>query len=532
MNLRRFRLLGKLLLAALLMLAVWVLLVWVASRPVFKRLIDLTPQRINSVDPVTEDLLAELRAEKVEVEFHLLYPPLEGLAQDQAGQQSLAIRQRLRDLTDLLLRRYQFLGGELVAIHHYDFYRDAAATRKAVQEFAYQAQEGEVVVVAMRQPGKEKRFRKLSLVSDLAVIDLPATQQPLPGARMPVPVLKDFKGEEAISSALKSLLVQGIPVVYFLKGYSSTLDFRGTGGFGYSDFRVVLGRLGFEVKDLSLRETQTVPADAAAVLVMEPTRDFVERDAVALFEYVKRGGRVFVNYVWSNDSESNPTGGKFGELLGYEVGARPVFHLIPDLHGRAGGRGMDGNNGVAKLQLFVSASHPTTRRHAEAGRPFEVAWARELRERPGGPREIVREELMRTGPQGWTAVPDANGEPSYRAPAVGLREFFVGMAFQVNPPASGDNTAIPGSPRPGQVVVVTGAFCNNAGMPFFGAIALNIVNWMTDRRVLLDIQGSRYEADHLDLKPQQIARIWYLLVCGVPGAFLLLGLVVYLRRRN
>ena len=115
---------------------------------------------------------------------------------------------------------------------------------------------------------------------------------------------------EAISSALKSLLVQGIPVVYFLKGYSSTLDFRGTGGFSYSDFREVLGRLGFEVRDLSLRETPAVPADAAAVLVIEPTREFVERDAVALFEYVKRGGRVFVNYVWSNDPESNPTGGK------------------------------------------------------------------------------------------------------------------------------------------------------------------------------------------------------------------------------
>ena len=65
-----------------------------------------------------------------------------------------------------------------------------------------------------------------------------------------------------------------------------------------------------------------------------------------------------------------------------------------------------------------------------------------------------------------------------------------------------------------------------------GAIALNIVNWMTERRVLLDIQGSRYEASYLQLQPQQITRVFYLLVCGVPGAFLLLGVLVYLRRRN
>ena len=41
----------------------------------------------------------------------------------------------MRDLTDLLLKRYQFLGGELVTIHHYDFYGDAAATQRAAREF-------------------------------------------------------------------------------------------------------------------------------------------------------------------------------------------------------------------------------------------------------------------------------------------------------------------------------------------------------------------------------------------------------------
>ncbi|HZN40248.1 MAG TPA: Gldg family protein [Planctomycetota bacterium] len=530
MRLRRFRLFGNLLVAALLMLATWVLLVWVASRPAFKRLIDLTPQRINSVDPVTEDLLRELRAAKVEVEFHLFYPSVDGSAQDLAGQQVLAIRQRLRDLTDLLLRRYQFLGGELLTINYYDFYGDAAATRKAVADFAYTAQDGDAVVVAMRQPGKERRFRKLSLVSDLAIIEQPETPGS-PVRRMPVPVLKDYKGEEAISSALKSLLVQGIPVVYFLKGYSTSLDFAGTDSFSYSGFRAALQKLGFDVRELRLSQTQPVPADAAAVLVIEPTSNFVERDAVALFEYVKRGGRVFINYAWSHIPESNPDGGKFGELLGYEIGERPVFHLIPDVSGRAGGRGMDGNNGVAKLQLLANRSHPTTRRLAESQRPFEVAYARELRER-GASREIVREDLLMTGEQGWTALPEPNGEPSYRAPAVGLRAFVVGSAFQVNPAASGDNTAVPGSARPGQVIVVAGAFCNNAGMPFFGAFALNICSWLTERRVLLDIQGSRYQANHLDLKPQQFARVWYLLVCGVPGAFLLLGVVVYRRRRN
>jgi hypothetical protein len=66
----------------------------------------------------------------------------------------------------------------------------------------------------------------------------------------------------------------------------------------------------------------------------------------------------------------------------------------------------------------------------------------------------------------------------------------------------------------------------------FGDLALNICNWMAERRVLLDIQGSRYEAKHLQLQPQQLARVRWLLVWGVPGTFLLLGLAVFFVRRR
>lgn len=534
MKLRRFAALLNLLLAALLMLAVWVLVVWVASRPALKTLIDLTPQHINSVSPLTEELLGELRAQKVEVEFHLFFPPLEGQAQDDATRQSIAIRTRLRDLTKTLLVRYRWLGGENVTIHEYDFYGDTASTREAVQAFDYKAAEGEVVVVAVRQPGRERRWLKLSLVSDLGVIDVPVAQPNAgPAPRVSVPVLKDYKGEEAISSAIKSLLVQGTPVAYFLKGYSPDIDREdGTAtAFGYGGLRAGLARLGFDVRDFDFRTQPTVPPDATVVLVMEPRRDFADREAEALFEYVKRGGHVFIDYSWSGvGADWNPDGGRFGELLGYEVGSAPVFHLIPDTSGRAGGRGLDGNDGVAKLQLQVNSVHPATRRLAEAGRPLEVAAARELRERPEAPSEIRREPLLRTGDQGWLAVPDTDGLPDNRAPRIGLRSFLVGMAFEVDArSAAGDAT---GAPKAGHVVVISGLFCNNRGVQLFGDLAYNICNWMAERRVLMGIQGASYKAQHLQVQPQQLQRVWNLLVYGVPGAFFVLGVVVILMRRR
>ena len=81
-------------------------------------------------------------------------------------------------------------------------------------------------------------------------------------------------------------------------------------------------------------------------------------------------------------------------------------------------------------------------------------------------------------------------------------------------------------------MLVSGAFCNNAGMRFYGDFALNVCNWLAERKVLLDIQGARYEVRTLEVKPQQMESVWALLVLWVPGVFLALGLLVWWRRRH
>lgn len=528
MNGRRYALFGQLGLAAALMLAVWFLVVWVASRPALKSLIDLTPQRTNSIDPATEELLRDLRAQKVEVQFHLFFPAIEGRASTDAEVQAIAIRMRLRELTRTLLRSYQYVGGENVTIHDHDFYGDPAGTRDAAQRFDFKAPEGEVVVVAVRQEGREWRYRKLSVITDLAEIDLPTSQGAGgPAGQRLVPVLKNYLGEQGISSTMKSLLVQGAPVVYVMNQYSPGLDVQSAAGSSYRNFLRGLGEAGFDVRgDLDLQKAG-VPADAALVIVLEPRRDFTDRDAEALFAYVQRGGRLFLNYAWAGLSDWNPDGGKLGQLLGYTVGPQLVCHLIPDFGTRTGGRPIDGP-GVEKLQLQANPQHPVTKRFVQGNRPIEVAAAREVTERPSAPTGMRREDLLATGGAGWLAVQTADG-PDLRAPRTGLRAITVGMAIEVDAaaPAKAGESA-----RPGQVVIIGGVFCNNTGLPFFGDLAFNICNWLTDRRVLMDIRGSRYEAKHFDLTQPQLDRVFWLLVGWVPLGFLVgLFVVLWMRRR-
>lgn len=532
MKLTRLAGLGRLLLAAVLMLAVWLLVVYVASRPALRKLVDLTPQNVNTVDPATEELLRELRDRGVEVEFHLFFPRIRGGGQTLAQQQQLAIVRRLQELTELLVRRYQWLGGESVEIVNHDLVSNIAATTEAAQAFEYKGP-GSEVVVTVRQPGRERRFRKLSLTEDLAVIRLPGMQQnPGPAAQAQVPVLKQFLGEAQLSTAIKSLLVQGTPVIYFLNSYSKDLDFTNESiGKAYGSLVFALEKLGFETRVLNFARQRVVPRDASLVVVLEPRGEFTALDAQALFEYVRSGGRLFVNYSWSPQRDWNPTGGKLGELLGYEVGLPAVYHLIRDPAGRTGGRGLDGDPAVAKLELQLNSEHPVTRRLGS--RPMEVANARALQGLPNPPDGVTIEPLLRTGPQAWLARPGPDGYPDLRAPRTRLSQFDVGLAFRVEPPEDpGADPAAGSRPQVGRVVLVSGEFCNNIGLPLFGDLAFNIMNWLAERDVLLDIQSNRYQPRQMKVQPQQVARVRTLLFQVVPALFLLGGLAVFFVRRR
>ncbi|MCR9244154.1 MAG: GldG family protein [bacterium] len=529
MKLSRIAGLTNLVLAAVLMLAVWLLVVYVASRPALRTLIDLTPQSVNTVDVATEELLKELRDRQVEVEFHLFFPRISGQGRSPAQQQQIVIIRRLRELTNLLVRRYQWLGGESVTIHEYDMYSNIEKTTEAAQAFEYKGPTDEIVVT-VKQPGRERRFRKLSLTQDLATIELPGQRSPMPGARSAVPVLKQYLGEVQLSSAIKSLLVQGTPVIYFLNSYSPDLDFTNESiGRAYGGVAAALQRLGFEVRILNLQRQRVVPNDAALVLVPEPRAEFSERDALALYEYVRNGGGLFINYSWSPQASWNPPAGKLGELLGFEIGQLRVHHLIRDGANRTGGRGLDGDPAVGKLELLANPTHSVTRNLA--ARALEVANARQL-EFTSAPDGVLREPLLQTGENAWLAK-IVDGYPDLRAPrGIRLNSYNVGASFIVDPPdgAEGENNAA--DTRKGRVVVVTGEFCNNIGLPRFGDLAFNICNWLAEREVMLDIQSNKYQPRQMEVSLPQVERTSDFLFYWLPLAFFFGGLIVIFVRRR
>ena len=512
-------------LSAVLMLAVWVLLVWVGARPQLRTLIDMTPGARASVDPVTQELLKGLDKEGVRVEIHAFLTPVGGNPQSEYQAQRLRIFQRLQELTRVLLRQYDYLGGDAVQVFLHDQNSDPAVERAAHEQFG--THDPDVVVVSVQMPGKAARNRKLSLEGDFAVLDLPELRgnSPVPGTQ--IPILKDFKGELALSSALKSLLVQGTPTVYLLNSNSMGISWLDSTGDGYGQLHKALVGNGFDVKELNLTLSRgAIPKDASLVAVLEPRREFADTEVRALSDYLRRGGRVFLNYSFSGNPDWNPDGGELGRALGFQVGKQCVFHRVYD----GSPEGLDGIRRVSKLDISVSQKHPITQRLWIAQQALQFDAARELIARTDAPKGLRREELLTTGPLGWLAVPKPDGDLDFTSPRIpnALRPIMVGMAIEVDgeKPVSEEKAPV------GIAVVTSGVFCNNLGMQVNGDLALNICNWLAERRVLLDIRGSGYKASYLKLDEGQARNVQRLLVFGTPISFFLLGLIMfYVRRR-
>lgn len=514
---RRLASWSNLLLAGVLMLAVWLLLVWVSVRPGLRWVVDLSPGQRFSVSPATEELLAEVRQQELAVEFHTFLNPLPQVPTgDELARQNWQILDRLQGLTVDLLRRYSELGGEAVRVVHHDLARPQDGTRAAAQKFGVGV--GDTLVVTVK--GRHKR---LSLEGDMAVVEFPAMRQSPGLPTTALPILKDYKGEEALSSALKSLLVQGTPVVYFLKGYREADRQSATLGASYGLLQQALEREGFECRELELGKAGAVPEDAAVAAVLEPRGEFSDRDAEALFAFLRRGGRLFLNYSFLEVPGWNPTGGELGRLLGYEVGQEVVFHLIPD-PSRPQAPGLDGNPGVQRLDVYgMNPNHPITRPLDRGGVALQLASGRELRRQAGLPDGVRVDDLLYSGPWAWLAHSGPDGRHSLRAPA--QQDAFaprtLGMVIDVD----GEREGVIG-----HAVVLSAMGLHNGGIAVNRDLGLNIFNWLAERKALVTVRGSRYQARFLEVGPQQLSRIGWLLKAGVPALFLLAGLMVWWRR--
>ena len=96
-----------------------------------------------------------------------------------------------------------------------------------------------------------------------------------------------FVGENLITGTIKAVVDKFNPVIYFLTGHGekSIND-------SYSSFAEILPNYEYQAKELDLTQTKEVPDDAALVLIAAPTSDLTDAETDILNSYLDDGGNL------------------------------------------------------------------------------------------------------------------------------------------------------------------------------------------------------------------------------------------------
>ena len=99
--------------------------------------------------------------------------------------------------------------------------------------------------------------------------------------------------EEGITGAFIRDLKSNTRTVCFVTG-SGEHQIDETGGDGYSRFKTLLGKDGYEAKSINLLTKAEVPSDCTVVVVAGPKSDYQQPEVDALGKYIEDGGRAMV----------------------------------------------------------------------------------------------------------------------------------------------------------------------------------------------------------------------------------------------
>ncbi|MCX6944962.1 MAG: GldG family protein [Verrucomicrobiota bacterium] len=338
-----------------------------------------------------------------------------------------------------------------------------------------------------------------------------------------------FLGEQALTAALLEVSSQSRKKIYFLTGHGELNPEDVDPVRGLSALKDQLRVRNFDVDRLDLAATARIPADAALIVAVSPQAAYTPAEQELLRQYLAAGAGRLIGLL----APGQPHG--LGQLL-LDWGVLVDDDLVHDP-----GAGTMTEEGDLILKLFQP--HPITQTLIDYQMPLRIGQARSVRPDPG--RKLLGgltlTTLAVTSPTAWGEVsyrlgraPEYNAGYDIRNDRPGLEPAdHLGIVI-----ASERVTVRAGldfSVRGGRLVVFgTGDLIanNRIALPGNLDIFLSAVNWSVERDTQFNIPVRPIERFQLSLSAGELSRLRSALLLALPGAALLLGLVVYWTRRR
>jgi len=409
-----------------------------------------------------------------------------------------------------ILSRYRALSPK-IEVEEVDPKRNLARAEGLVREFGIRQN-----TVVFRSGDRKKYVEE----DKLADFDFAGAQMGR-GA----PEIKNFKGEEAFTSAILSVTESRTPHIYFSSGHGEASIDSGERGQGFADAKQLLERDNLMVAKWESLGKDSIPTDADAIVVAGPRTAFLEPEAGALAKYLAGGGRVLLLLDPVLPAPGAPAAdfalGKLlsgnGVKLGNDIVIDPA-NALPLV-------------GAETVFAKQYGSHPIVRSLSEEGLPviFPLARSVDKSGAAGAPSSAVT--LVETSPDGWGETSLANLEEQVKKD----REDTPGpvsLAVAVGPTTEEKESA-----KKGRLVVVGNSRFAASGSLGLGTagnanLFLNSIHWLTGAAKQIGIAPKTPEQASLSLTRGQVRRIGLFSVLGLPAFAVVLGVWVWYRRRD
>jgi ABC-type uncharacterized transport system involved in gliding motility auxiliary subunit len=336
--------------------------------------------------------------------------------------------------------------------------------------------------------------------------------------------------EQDLTNAVVKITREGKKTVCLVEG-SGERSAEDSGPYGLSGAKAALTRSQYEVKSVFLLREGTVPADCTALVVAGPDSDPQTEVTDAIRDYVKAGGRALVmvepelkkpypNLVallkaWNLEAGNDLLVDRQGyrSPLAPLVIDYPYHEITKDLRGVGTVYGEARSIEPGKASLDGVFAQPLVRTSAQS-------WAKPdpARKLPKTVEDVQFDEKVdRLGPIGLAAVATVRGAAPAPSPT----------------PSPAPDMEQP-KPREGRVVVYGDAdFAANRLLGFEGNLDLflNGIAWLAEDSELISIRPKDPENQALVLTDTVRQNVGWMALAGLPGLFVVLGVVSWWRRR-
>lgn len=322
-----------------------------------------------------------------------------------------------------------------------------------------------------------------------------------------------FHGEKWFTLALLTVTSPKPLKVYFLAGHDEHATDSGQEIQGYLKFASLLRQNALQTATLSLTGTNAVPSDCNLLVVGGPLKPIPADELEKIERYLAQGGRLLALF---NSLGAQRLCGLEGVLThwGVDVGTNAVAD-----------KAQSTTRSDYDLKVYELTDHPVVRPLKQASPPSAIHLIR--------PRVVARrpaalqsadaptvEEIARSSTTSTLVNDPRTARPSLPLVVAVEKGAVKGVVTER------------GTTR--LIVVGDSFFLGNqmiesAGNRDFAAFA---VNWLLDRSQLLRFGPQAVTEFRLALSQAQMQSLQWLLLAGLPGAVLLLGGLVWLRRRR